>query len=67
MFEFDGDEESYEIALCTYRHKLAKMLFDISDYARTLRKYEERSTIPTEEVEEKLSDMLYDWGFISDM
>lgn len=66
-FEFDSNEDGYEIALCTYRHKLAKMLWDISDYVRSLRKYEERTNIPSEEVEERLSYMLQDWGFISDM
>ena len=67
IFEFDDEENRWDVSLCTYRHKLAKMLFDLADYARQLRRYEERESIPTEEVEEKISDLIYDWNFISDM
>ena len=65
--EFDEMEEHYDITLCNSRHHMAKMLNEIESYARTLRKYEERDNIPTEEVERKLSNIIERWYFIQDM
>ena len=65
-FEFDDKEESYDVSLCTNRYVMAHMLDEISNYARGLRKYEERSQVPTEEVETKLSNIIDKWYVIQD-
>lgn len=66
-FEFDAIEEQNDIALCTNRYKLALMLSNISDYRRTLYKWEEREQIPTEEIVNKLDDLLSDWYYIDNL
>lgn len=66
-FEFDTIEEQNDIALCTNRYKLALMLSNISDYRRTLYKWEEREQIPTEEIVNKLDDLLSDWYYIDNL
>lgn len=63
-FEFNAIDEQYDIALCTNRYKLASMLEEISNYRRNLYKYEEREQIPTEEIVNKLDNMLNDWYYI---
>lgn len=65
-FEFDEAEERYDVSLCVNRYKMAYMLDEIRDYARTLRKYEEREQLPTEEVETKLSNIIDKWYVIQD-
>ena len=67
VFEFDGAEESYDVSLCTNRTKMAVMLQAVQDYARQLRKYEQRENIPTEEVEKKITEIIYDWYIIQDV
>ena len=66
-FEFDDKEEHYDINLCNSRHAMASMLDDIGDYARELRKWESRESIPTEEVETRISDILYKWSTIQNI
>ena len=66
IFEFDGTKDTYDIALCTHRIQMGMMLQDIQNYARELRKYEERKEIPTNEVESKLNEIIDDWYHIQD-
>lgn len=66
-FEFDAIEEQNDIALCTNRYKLASMLSEISNYRRSLYKYEEREQIPTEEIINKLDGLLEDWYYIDNL
>ena len=66
-FEFDSREEQYDITLCNSRYAMASMLDKIGDYARVLRKYEERKSIPTEEIEEKISDFIHSWFTIQNI
>lgn len=66
-FEFDAIEEQNDIALCTNRYKLASMLSEISNYRRTLYKYEERKQIPVDEIVNKLDDLLNDWYYIENI
>ena len=63
-FEFDGTKETYDIALCTHRIELGVMLQNVQDYVRHLRKNETRESIPVQEIEAKLTDMIYDWYII---
>lgn len=67
VFEFDGNEEPYDITLCTHRVDLAVMLENVNEYARELTKYESRAEIPVEEVAQKLSDIIQEWYYISDV
>lgn len=66
-FEFDAIEEQNDIVLCTNRYKLASMLSEISNYRRSLYKYEEREQIPTEEIINKLDGLLEDWYYIDNL
>lgn len=55
---FNLPEENYDFELATNAVKFMLACDDIRQYARTLRKYEERKEIPTEEVSEKLYEFL---------
>lgn len=67
ILEFDDIDDSHDLSLCCNRHKLASMLYNIENYARGLRKYEERNEIPTEEVVNKIQHILSDWYVIQDL
>jgi hypothetical protein len=56
-------EEREEAELAQSAGELYSMLWDIAQYARTLRKYDERVNIPKEEVEQKLSELLSDFKY----
>ena len=66
IYEFkDTDaDDVHSVTLINNRYKMATMLYNITDYIRTLRKYEERQNIPVEEIADKLSDIVADWYII---
>ena len=66
IFEFEGDED-FDIALCSRRKEIAKMLKEIRAYVRSLFKYEDREQLPTPEVLNKLDDIIRDWYSIEDL
>lgn len=65
-FEFDDIEENGEILLTANRKNLAFMLYDISQYRRKLYKYENRENIPTQEIIDKLDNLLDTWYNLED-
>lgn len=65
-FEFDDIEENGEILLTTNRKNLASMLYDIGQYRRELYKYESRENIPTQEIIDKLDNLLDTWYNLED-
>lgn len=65
-FEFDDIEENGEILLTANRKNLASMLYDISQYRRELYKYESRENIPTQEIIDKLDNLLDTWYNLED-
>lgn len=65
-FEFDDIEENGEILLTANRKNLAFMLYDISQYRRKLYKYENRENIPTQEIIDKLDNLLNTWYNLED-
>ena len=69
IYEFkDNDvDDVHSVTLINNRYKMATMLYNITDYIRTLRKYEERQSIPVEEIADKLSDFVADWYIIEDL
>lgn len=65
-FEFDDIEENGEILLTVNRKNLASTLYDISQYRRKLYKYENRENIPTQEIIDKLDNLLDTWYNLED-
>ena len=65
-FVFDDIEENGEILLTANRKNLAFMLYDISQYRRKLYKYENRENIPTQEIIDKLDNLLDTWYNLED-
>ena len=65
-FEFDDIEENGEILLTANRKNLASMLYDIGQYRRELYKYESRENIPTQEIIDKLDNLLNTWYNLED-
>ena len=65
-FEFDDIEENGEILLTANRKNLASTLYDISQYRRELYKYENRENIPTQEIIDKLDNLLDTWYNLED-
>lgn len=55
-YNLPEEQENYETAM-NGGHNYS-LLWDISMYARSLRKYEEREMLPREEVLEKLHELL---------
>jgi len=55
---FNLPEENYDFKLASNAAAFMLACDDIRNYARQLRKYEERKEIPTEEVSEKLYELL---------
>lgn len=55
---FNLPEETYDFELANNASKYMLACEDVKNYARHLRKYEERKEIPTEEVFEKLYEFL---------
>ena len=65
-FEFDDIEENGEILLTANRKNLASTLYDIGQYRRELYKYESRENIPTQEIIDKLDNLLNTWYNLED-
>ncbi len=63
-YTLDDVEDDYDVKLITNRREMAYMLDEIRGYIRNLDKYEERSEIPTEEIENKLSNIIDKWYYI---
>lgn len=63
-YTLDDVEDSYDVKLITNRREMAYMLDEIRGYIRNLDKYEERSEIPTEEIENKLSNIIDKWYYL---
>jgi hypothetical protein len=58
ILEYNLPEESSEYELAMNAGKYHSMLYEIYNYARGLRKYDPRETVPTEEVAEKLYELI---------
>jgi hypothetical protein len=61
--KFKLPEEHEEAELAQQAGELYSMLWDIAQYARTLRKYDDRESIPKDEVEQKLAELLSDFKY----
>lgn len=58
ILEFTLPEENEEHKLALDAGKRYSALWEIAQYVRTLRKYDERETLPKEEVIDKLNELL---------
>lgn len=63
-YTLDDVEDDYDMKLITNRREMAYMLDEIRNYIRNLNKYEERNEIPTEEISNKLSNIIDKWYYI---
>lgn len=61
--EFNLPEEVEEAKMAQNAGAYYSMLHDIANYARTLRKYEEREAIPVKEVHDKLIELIADFEY----
>ena len=59
IFEFDNiPENKIDLRLIIYRHELYNDLLKLAEYRRELDKYESRELIPTEEIIDRLDDII---------
>ena len=59
IFEFDNiPENKIDLRLIINRHELYNDLLKLSEYRRELDKYESRELIPTEEIINRLDDII---------
>ncbi len=56
VYKLPEEQEEYETAM--NGGKYSSILWDIQNYARSLRKYDERTSLPKEEVVDKLYELL---------
>ncbi len=61
ILEFKLPEEREEFQMAQNGGKMSCILLDISQYVRSLRKYEERDSVPREEIIDKLDELLLDY------
>ena len=58
-FEFDDCvENGLDIKLVVHRKRIYNDLYELSEYCRKLRKYEERDAIPIEELVENINEII---------
>ncbi len=60
----ESDKHDHYHAVNAYRW--ASIIENINQYRRTLTKYEDRESIPTDEIEQKLSDLIADYRSFED-
>ncbi len=63
IFEFDKFEDKEDIQLVMKSGDYYSMLFEIAQYTRSLDKYEERTSLPTEEVIDKIRELMSDFTY----
>jgi hypothetical protein len=65
ILKFTDDElQQANVAINSY--KLMEALYEIQQYAHLLQKYEERESIPTSEIVDKLNDLLVEYYKLRD-
>jgi len=63
ILEFNLPEEREEAEMTQKAGAYHSMLWEIAQYARKLRKYDERDSLPKEEVVDKLHELLADFDY----
>ena len=58
VFDMQDEGDRYDFNTFVHMHELTDIKDQLYALQRTLRKYDERKTIPTDEVVEKLRDIL---------
>lgn len=59
MFEFnDCEENTLDIKLIVHRRQIYNSMYELSEYCRKLRKYEDRDAIPIEELVENINEII---------
>lgn len=61
ILEYNLPEESEEYELAMNGSKYHSILWELQNYARTLRKYDERKVLPKEEIVNKIYELLKDY------
>jgi len=65
-FEFNLPEEDSEFEACANARQLANILWDLDQWLRSEQKYNERETIPVDELRDKMRAMLSEAGMTFD-
>jgi len=65
-FEFNLPEEDSEFEACANARNLATILWDLDQWLRSEQKYNDRESIPVDELRDKLRQMLYEAGMTWD-
>lgn len=60
IFRFNEEENEQELKLIIHRKTILRDLDFLSAYIRKLSEYEEREEIPTEEIVDKLKEIIID-------
>lgn len=59
MFEFnDCEENTLDIKLIVHRRQIYNSMYELSEYCRKLKKYENRDAIPIEELVDKINEII---------
>lgn len=59
MFEFnDCEENTLDIKLIVHRRQIYNSMYELSEYCRKLKKYENRDAIPIEELVNKINEII---------
>ena len=59
MFEFnDCEGNTLDIKLIVHRRQIYNSMYELSEYCRKLKKYENRDAIPIEELVDKINEII---------
>jgi len=61
-FEFNLPEEDSEFEACANARNLATILWDVDQWLRSEQKYNDRESIPVDELRDKLREMISEAG-----
>jgi len=61
-FEFNLPEEDSEFEACANARNLATILWDLDQWLRSEQKYNDRESIPVDELRDKLREMISEAG-----
>jgi len=61
-FEFNLPEEDSEFEACANARNLATILWDLDQWLRSEQKYNDRESIPVDEIRDKLREMISEAG-----
>lgn len=64
IFSYDTIDEAHEISINSHIREVTKMIEDIRGYAHHLDRWEERDSIPVDEIVDKIHSITDAWYYI---